>query len=163
RLPRDRGLRARPAGSTCRGSAMLGRSLSTREGGIVRGSGAHVRELGRAGDRARIVSERGVRCTATCAVGSARSADRLAGGLGATRRLALAAVVPRPVGPAVARLARRAEVDVDELAGRVDADAERALVGDADVEGLGELVELADRDVLDLDVHRRGVEVAAGV
>src|SRR5262249_17922118 len=59
--------------------------------------------------------------------------------------------------------ARAAEVDVDELAVRVDADAERARVGDADVESLGEVVELADRDVLDLDVHRRGVEVAAGV
>src|SRR5678815_4729650 len=91
-----------------------------------------------------------------------RSADRLASGLRAARPL-LAAVVTGPVGPAVARLARGAEVDVDELAVGVDADAQRAVAFLADVERLGELVELADRDALDADVHRRGVEVPARV
>src|SRR6185436_9665925 len=87
----------------------------------------------------------------------ARSADRLAGRLGASGRLlaAAAAARARPVGPAVAGLARRAEVDVDELAVRIDADAERAVAVLADIEGLGEAVQLADRDALDPDVHRR--------
>jgi hypothetical protein len=45
---------------------------------------------------------------------------------------------------------------VDELACRVEADAHAARV-----ERLGELVHLADRDALDLDVHRRRVPVTA--
>jgi hypothetical protein len=93
---------------------------------------------------------------------AARLADRLGGADGAALvalRLGLLAVRgAREVAPAVAGLAGGAEVDVDEAAVRIDADAHAA-----GVEALGEVVDLAGRDALDADVHGGGVEVAAGV
>src|SRR5437868_4343807 len=91
----------------------------------------------------------GARCSR--ATPARASADLLARRLDQAGRHVLAALASGPVGPAIARLARRAKVDVDELAGRIDADAERALVLDTDVERLREVVELADRHALDPD------------
>src|SRR5262245_24012544 len=81
----------------------------------------------------------------------------------AMRRLLLAValvVLARAarVGPAIAGLAGRAVVDVDEAARRVEADAHAA-----GVERLGELVHRVNRDALDADVHRGRVVVAARV
>src|SRR5438876_11228210 len=90
--------------------------------------------------------------------------ERLRGGLGdalpeqvgALAGIAAARAVG--VGPAVARLAGGAEVDVDEPAAWVLADAHAA-----SIERLGELVDVAVRDALDGDVHGRAVEVAAAL
>src|SRR5207248_206025 len=55
-------------------------------------------------------------------------AGRLVSGLRAAGRLLAAATVTGPVGPAIARLAGRAIVEVDEPAGRVDPQAHAARV-----------------------------------
>src|SRR5262249_11171523 len=75
---------------------------------------------------------------------------------GELARIAAAGAVA--VGPAIARLARRAEVDVHEVATRVAADAHTA-----GVQRVGEGVDALVAHRRDGDVHRRAVEVAAAL
>src|SRR6185312_9892881 len=79
--------------------------------------------------------------------GDARSADGLARGRRAVALVVVLARVTRVVDPAIARLARRAIVEVDELAGRVDPQAHPARV-----ERRREVVDLLDRHADDVDV-----------